>query len=403
MNTGRYASIATLENFVGARRKMHGLTQLALAERTGITRQSIVNIENGRFVPSTNVALKLARLFDCRVEDLFVLEEAKEAITAHLAPAFTDSRDTTSSRGCDELGRHHPIECRRVVMGFVAGRWVAHRLYGEDAVKMVADGVIRSAPTRGTKAKSVQIEPLRPETAVRENLIVAGCDPALPILATWLRESPRSIRLNCIHAPSRQALEALAHDLTHLAGTHLLDAASGEYNVPFVRRLFPKGGAIVVNLGRWEEGFVVVRGNPLGIRSVGDLASRRVRVVQREQGAGARTLLDRLLRHARIPPRAISSIPRAATGHLAVARAISQGTADVGVATRSAASAFGLGFLPLAEERSDLVFSEELRDDVRVERIVDTLRSSAFRRELDTLDGYGTEQSGDIVAEVTSA
>jgi molybdate-binding protein len=239
-------------------------------------------------------------------------------------------------------------------------------------------------------------------SAVRENLIVAGCDPALPILATWLRESPRSITLNCIHAPSRQALEALAEDLTHLAGTHLLDAASGEYNVPFVRRLCAKGGAIVVNLGRWEEGFVVARGNPLGIRSVADLASPRVRVVQREHGAGARTLLDRLLRHARIPQREIHPIPQVATGHLAVARAISQRAADVGVATRSAASAFGLGFVPLAEKRSDLVFSGELRDDVRVKRIVDTLRSPAFRRELDTLDGYGTEQSGDIVAQVAS-
>ena len=114
-------------------------------------------------------------------------------------------------------------------------------------------------------------------------------------------------------------------------------------------------------------------------------------------------MLDRLLRHARIPRRAINPIPRAATGHLAVAQAIAQGTADVGVATRSAASAFGLGFVPLAEERSDLVFSDELRDDIRVGRIVDTLRSPAFRRELDTLDGYETAQSGDIVAEVASA
>jgi putative molybdopterin biosynthesis protein len=249
----------------------------------------------------------------------------------------------------------------------------------------------------------VQIDPLRAEAAARENLILAGCDPALPILASWLRESHPAVRLACLHAPSRQALEALARGLAHVAGTHLLDAASGEYNVPFVRRLCSKTGALVVNIGRWEEGFVVLAGNPLGIRSIADLTRRRVRLIQREHGAGARSLLDRLLRHARIPQRAINPIPRVASGHLAVAQAIAQRAADVGVATRSAASAFGLGFVPLSEERSDLVLRAELRDDVRVGRIIDTLRSPAFRRELGTLDGYGTGQSGDIIADVASA
>jgi putative molybdopterin biosynthesis protein len=278
-----------LKNLLGARRRMRGLTQLALAERVGVTRQSIVNIESGRFVPSTSVALKLARVFECRVEDLFALDEVKAPITAHLVPALAGSEEVAFRRGHDRANRHTAEsaripESRRVVVGFVAGRWVAHRLYGEDALKIVADGFMRAAFT-GTKAKTAQIEPLRAEAAARENLILAGCDPALPILATWLRESLPAVRLNCLHAPSRQALEALARGLTHLAGTHLLDAASGEYNVPFVRRLFAKAGAIVVNLGRWEEGFVLLPGNPLGIRSAADLARPRVRLIQREHGA----------------------------------------------------------------------------------------------------------------------
>jgi molybdopterin molybdotransferase/putative molybdopterin biosynthesis protein len=388
-----------VHNRLRDRRIASGWTQLETARRVGITRQSLIHLESGRFVPSTTVALKLAQVFDCRVEDLFALDEGRVAITADLVPALAGCGEVAFRRGYESAPS---AESHRVVVGFVAGRWVAHRLYGEDAVKMVADGFMRPALT-GTKAKSVQIEPLRAEAAARENLILAGCDPALPILATWLREALPAVRLNCLHAPSRRALEALARGLTHLSGTHLLDAASGEYNVPFVRRLFAKAGAIVVNLGRWEEGFVVLPGNPLGIRSAADLTRPRVRLIQREHGAGARSLLDRLLRHARIPQRAINPIPRVATGHLAVAQAIAQRTADVGVATRSAASAFGLRFVPLAEERSDLVFSAELRDDVRVGRIVDTLRSPAFRRELATLDGYGTGQSGDIIAEVGSA
>jgi putative molybdopterin biosynthesis protein len=400
-------TVPRLKNLLAARRKALGITQLALAERVGVTRQSILSIESGKFIPSTAVALKLAQAFACRVEDLFELDEAQAAITAHLVSPLAWSANVGLRGRDDRVGRPAAdsvptAEPRRVIVGLVAGRWVAHRLYGEDAVKMVADGFMRPALT-GTKAKTVQIEPLRAEAAARENLILAGCDPALPILATWLRESPPSVRLNCLHAPSRQALEALARGLTHFAGTHLLDEASGEYNVPFVRRLFARRGAIVVNLARWEEGLVVLSGNPLGIRSAADLTRPRVRLIQRERGAGARSLLDRLLRHARIPQRAIYPIPQVATGHLAVAQAIAQRTADVGVATRSAASAFGLGFVPLAEERSDLVFSDELRDDFRVGRIVDTLRSPAFRRELGTLDGYETAQSGDIVAEMASA
>jgi putative molybdopterin biosynthesis protein len=388
-----------VHNRLRDRRIASGWTQLETARRVGITRQSLIHLESGRFVPSTTVALKLAQVFECRVEDLFALDEGKAPITADLVPALAGSGEVAFRRGYESLPS---AESRRVLVGFVAGRWVAHRLYGEDAVKMVADGFVRPALT-GRKAKSVQIEPLRAEAVARDNLILAGCDPALPILATWLRESLPAVRLNCLHAPSRQALEALARGLTHVAGTHLLDAASGEYNVPFVRRLFTKAGATVVNLGRWEEGFVVLPGNPLGIRSAADLTRPCVRLIQREHGAGARSLLDRLLRQARIPQRAINPIPRVATGHLAVAQAIAQRAADVGVATRSAASAFGLRFVPLAEERSDLVFSAELRDDVRVRRIVDTLRSPAFRRELATLDGYGTGQSGDIIAEVASA
>jgi molybdate-binding protein/DNA-binding XRE family transcriptional regulator len=369
-----------LRNVVAQSRKAHGLTQLELARRIGVTRQSVANIESGKFVASTIVALRMAEALDVRVEDLFALEGQGHSITAALAPGGESS------------------ESRRVVVGLVAGRWVAHRLDGDEGVRAVADGLTRETVRDGSTR--VQVDPIRGETDARANLIVAGCDPALPVLAAWLGESARSVPLRCVHATSRGALDLLAGGLTHCAGTHLLDEASGEYNLPFVRRLFRRRGAIVVNLARWEEGFVVAPGNPLAIRTATDLTRKRVRVIQRERGAGARSVLERTLRQARIPERAVHAIPRVATGHLAVARAIVQGAADVGVATRSAASAFGLGFVPLAEERSDLVFRADLREDARLGRIVDVLRSPAFRRELGSLEGYGTAESGQVIAEV---
>jgi molybdate-binding protein/DNA-binding XRE family transcriptional regulator len=373
-----------LRNHLRDRRNAAGWTQLELARRAGITRQSLINLESGKFVASTTVALRLARALGCGVEDLFSLPEVPvERLRADLARPLT---------------RGSPGERRRTLLGFVEGRWVAHRLQGEEAIALVADGVV--AAGGGPGPTEVDVDPLRPESDMRDNLIVAGCDPALTLIAAWLAESSPPVRVRVLHAPSRQALAALGDGFTHVSGTHLLDEISGDYNVPFVRRSCSRRGAIVFNLARWEEGFVVQTGNPLSIRSAGDLARRKVRLVARERGSGAQSLLDRVLRKAGVAAKATRPISQLARGHLAVAQAVASGAADVGVATRSAAAAYGLGFVALTEERSDLVVGAELRDDARIGRLVDALRGAALRRELASLSGYQTDDSGQVVAEV---
>jgi molybdate-binding protein/DNA-binding XRE family transcriptional regulator len=375
------------ENRLRARRNAAGLTQVELARRAGITRQSLIHLESGRFVASTTVALRLARALGCAVEDLFSLPEPAVArLRADLAECFTPGS---------------PRERSRALLGFVEGRWIAHRLQGERALMLVADGI--AAAPGGPRTKAVDVDPLRPEPDMRDNLIVAGCDPALALLAAWLAEYPRPVRVRVLHAPSRQALAALGGGLTHLSGAHLLDEVSGDYNVPFVRRSCARRGAIVVNLARWEAGFVVRAGNPLSIRAADDLTRKRVRLVERERGSGAQSLLDRVLRRAGVPAKATRPISQIARGHLAVAQAVACGAADVGVATRSAAAAYDLGFVALTEERSDLVVGAELRDDPRIGRLVDALRGAALRRELASLGGYRTDDSGQLVAEVNRA
>jgi molybdate-binding protein/DNA-binding XRE family transcriptional regulator len=375
-----------LQNRLRERRKGAGWTQLELARRAGITRQSLINLESGKFVASTTVALRLARALGCGVEDLFSLPEAPVArVRADLAQSLSPAASSERSRA---------------LLGFVEGRWVAHRLQGEETLTLVADGIL--AVPGGPRAREVDVDPLRPQSDMRDNLIVAGCDPALTLLAAWLAESSPPVRVRVLHAPSRQALAALGDGLTHVSGTHLLDEVSGDYNVPFVRRSCSRRGAIVFNLARWEEGFVVRSGNPLSIQEAGDLTRRKIRLVQRERGSGAQSLLDRVLRKAGVAANATRPISQVARGHLAVAQAVACDAADVGVATRSAAAAYDLGFVPLTEERSDLVVGAELRDDPRIGRLVDALRSAVLRRELASLTGYQTDDSGQVVAEVSA-
>ena len=182
--------------------------------------------------------------------------------------------------------------------------------------------------------------------------------------------------------------------MVHLAGVHLFDETTGRYNEPWVQRHFPDRRMLLVNLVTWEQGLVVAPGNPLNIRTVADLLRPNIRFVSREAGAGAQKLLERLARAQGVPLGPGPATAPIATGHLEVAEAISLGAADAGIAIHSAALAFGLDFVPLAEERFDLVIPSELANDARVERAVDMLARRAFRRELDSLGGYLTDQTG---------
>jgi putative molybdopterin biosynthesis protein len=303
-------------------------------------------------------------------------------------------------RGSEQMPDARRTPPSRVALGLVGGQWVAHSLSAEHPAStcIPADGLAqfltRPRRTDGRHPGVVQVEPLRSRAVLEQNILAIGCDPAIGLLSAWLGERHPDSRMTWLHAPSLSALEFLARGEAHVAGTHLLDEESGEFNVPFVRSLLPHRSMVIVNLARWEEGFVVQSGNPLRIRAVEDLAQAEVRFINREVGAGARSLLDRLLGKAGAPPSTVHGYERIAAGHLAVAQAVSMGVADVGIATRAAAVAHALDFVPLTEERSDLVLSEDLSSDPRIQRMVDALESRAFRRELASLGGYQVSESG---------
>jgi putative molybdopterin biosynthesis protein len=392
-------------------RQHQGIKQQDLAARAGISRQALSELEAGHSCPSTAVALALARALRCRVEDLFALSEDAEPIRADWACLERlDGRPRRGRRGEGGGASQRASVPRRAALAFIADRWVAHPLTTHQPASMctAADGLIvspaRSRLSRdGTSGGQVRVQPLRSRSALRDNIIAAGCDPAIGLLSAWLGEHHAQSKLTWLYSPSLAALRALGRREVHLAGAHLLDEGSGEFNIPFVRSIVPGESVLIINLARWEEGFVVARGNPLGIRDAHDLLRRNVTFINREIGSEARKLIDRLLRKKGLDPKAIKGFQRIAQGHSAVAQAVALGAADAGIATRSAAAGLGLSFLPLSEERFDLVFSKQLAGDGRVGRLIDALGSRAFRQELQSLGGYVTAQSGQVVGEVGPA
>jgi putative molybdopterin biosynthesis protein len=267
----------------------------------------------------------------------------------------------------------------------VAGKWVAHRLVPTEGLSAAtaADAVLKG---------KTRLQLLARVDVAATTLLCAGCAPAMGILAARSSASGGS-RVVWLDRPSLTALELLRRGQVHVAGAHVLDEATGDFNVPEVQRLFSARAMLVFNLVRWQAGLVVPSRNPKKIRSAGDLLNARVRVVQRPPDAAAQQLLARV---AKDRVGALKGPP--ATNHLDAARLVSVGLADAAVAVESAARAFGLKFIPLAEERFDLVVPSELAQDPRVVRLLDTATTRAFRHDVEGLGGVTTRQSGSLIA-----
>jgi molybdate-binding protein/DNA-binding XRE family transcriptional regulator len=348
------------------------LSQSALAERVGTSRQAIIAIEAGRQVPSTTLSLRLASALGCAVEDLFRLGGA-DVSTADVAPAAEVDEAT-------EVNARTP----RVALARVGGRWVAHCL--PDAAPTAADGVLIDEA-----GGSVKTRPLVDRAQLEGNVLVVGCAPLLGALAPRVAMRHRDARATWLSANSTRALDLLEAGWVHVAGIHLA-ADAGRDNGAVVRERFPDERVLVMNLIRWRQGLVVAPGNPLGLARPRDLLREGLRFVRREEGAGATKLLRRLL----VEDEAGSSLPDGflAADHADVARLVRCGAADVGVAIESVALSAGLDFIPIAEERFDLVVPGELADEPGVRRFLEAVDDVAFRMEAKRLPGYDTSLTG---------
>jgi molybdate-binding protein/DNA-binding XRE family transcriptional regulator len=343
-------------------RDRRGISAATLAKLAGITRQTIYAIEAGDYVPNTTVALQLAKALEVRIEELFSLEPKAAAAPKPIPVDFiTPVRPGQPVRLCR-----------------VGNRTIGVSAAPQHLMLPPADAIVVDSP----KAQMFQ----EPEDEKR--LLIAGCDPGISLVDR---------QLDFVIAPgtSRQALQWLKQGKVHVAGTHLRDSATGDYNVPIVKRLFPAGTFNVVTFAIWEQGLIMRAGSQ--IRSIEDLVRKDVRIINREKGAGSRDLLDQHLRAAGIPSDRVTGYERIASGHLSAAAAVNQGEADCCIATRSAARAFGLHFVPLATERYDLVIRRRDAKLPAIETFLDLLNRSALRRKLELLAGYDTTHTGEVL------
>lgn len=220
-------------------------------------------------------------------------------------------------------------------------------------------------------------------------------DLALEALWAQARRADPGLALSVSYVGSLDGLLALLHGEALLAGAHILDEASGEYNLPILQRLFVGQPLRVVTLAEREQGLIVGPGNPLGISRLEDLARPGVRFSNRQLGSGTRTLLDYHLRRAQVDPQDIAGYGTTAPTHMAVAAAVAEGRADAGLGLVAAARAYGLGFVPLARERYDLVVPEAARDCAQVSLLLGIMARPEFRAMVEELGGYDTSQTGE--------
>ncbi len=255
---------------------------------------------------------------------------------------------------------------------------------------MPADGLATAGPDG-----EVEVELFAEADGWAERLLLAGCDPALGLLA---RRAPGAV--HWLDVPSSDALRMLARREAHLAGLHLSEPGRLDANARAVRKALRGRRVLLVHLAAWELGFSVARGNPLAIHDVHALLRPDVRLVNRTPGAAARHLLDQLLFEARLSSSLVRGYERAAPGHETAALTVALGGADVAVTTRAAAEAHGLAFLPLAEQHFDLALPAAAAGRPPLGRLLDVLRGAGFRRELGTFPGYDTQRTGTVVAEL---
>ena len=265
-----------------------------------------------------------------------------------------------------------------------------------------ADGLVRIPRfSEGADAgQQVTVHLYRSPAEIARTIVAIGShDLTLDLLAQFLAAKGEGLRLSSANVGSLGGLIALRRGEAHLAGSHLLDPDSGEYNLSYVRRYLPETPVVLVTLVGREQGWMVRPGNPLGLAGWGDVANPDVRLVNRQRGAGTRVLLDYELGRRGIDPAGIAGYEREEYTHLAVAAAVASGTADAGLGIRAAARALQLDFVPLTHERYDLVIPQAYYHSELLRPLLALLYDAQFRAAVAAMPGYDVGPMGNVIRE----
>jgi putative molybdopterin biosynthesis protein len=359
-------------------RQARGFSQQQLASMAGVSRQAVSAVESGHSDPSLRVALALAQALGLSVEELFGPGEPAAPVTAVSVAPLRGRTD-------------------RVALAPVGDRFVVLPLRGDTGSGLgflPAGGLANPANVAipaaagGRTGTGLELIPVRPIGPPRPTLVVAGCDPALPLLATPLALLDPPVAFAWWPCGSAAALRLASQGLVHAAGVHT-QGDSIETGQPL------PDGADVVGFTAWREGFAVRPDLKPVVTGLDAVAKHGLRIVNREPGAEARRLLDAERRRLGLDGADLPGYDTQAAGHLQVASAVAAGLAEAGVASEPAARAYGLAFVPLAEERFSLVIPGEHAASREVQALLKVLSSPWLLAQLGSLPGYDAATCGD--------
>lgn len=308
------------------------------------------------------------------------------------------SRQVASSLGYEEF--------IRVKVGKVGDQYIATPVSRGAGVIMSlvrADGFIRIPPmSEGIGAGTeIRVELLRAPNDIDNTIVCIGShDNTLDLLANALKKRYPLFALSSAHVGSMGGLMALKRGEAHVAGTHLLDEKTGEYNIPFIKRLLDDKEIILINLVYREQGLLVLKGNPKNIKGFEDLARPDVVFVNRQSGSGTRLLTDKCLRERNIKSKDVRGYEREEYTHMGVASAVRTGIADTGLAIFASAKALDLDFIPVAKERYDLAIPRVFFVTEMLQNLLDIIRGDVeFQNMVMTLGGYDVSDMGKVMYE----
>lgn len=267
---------------------------------------------------------------------------------------------------------------------------------GADVVSLPAESLKSDVTTPNSQAAAFH------RSNSPEQVVLCGQDLILDILARHLQMHPLGAVVLRSFSGSYNGLVSLYRNEVHATTVHLWDGETNTYNTPYIRHLVPGTPCLLIHLARRLQGLFVQTGNPKGIYSWRDLNRSDVTLINREKGCGTRVLLDEQMRLCGINTSTINGYQRESTSHLAVASIVSRGGADVGIGNeKTAQQVRGIDFVPLQEERLELVMRKSDLSDRMVATIIEILRSDEFRYELEGIGGYNLEELGQIINDLT--
>lgn len=295
-----------------------------------------------------------------------------------------NTKEVAKYLGIHEKQVYALIKLKRIPSTRVTGKWVFPRKLIDEWIETNTHRGLEQAKQKSRKIGGA--------------LLASGSnDPILDMLHTYIRKWHPEFYIFSANTGSTDGLKALNSGYTDIAWSHLLDPKSGEYNIPFLSTYLPNLKPVVVNLFHRDLGFIVFPRNPCHIRGFEDLPEKGVRFINRQKGSGTRILLDHHLKRLKIPASKIQGYEKEVYTHFEVGLSIFSKEADVGIGTIAISKFLGLPFIPITQERFDMILDQSTFFEKGIQAFIEILNSQEFRNRVERLGSYDFKNSGKIL------